>query len=142
MASAGAGPRSFMRSVASGSPAYVAGANGQAISLNGSNQFVTLPPGMMNVNEITIAARVNWGGGAAWQRIFDFGTSATGEDVSDGNGGYLFLSPEGPSAIRFSVRDPNTGTEPAPVTAVDPQPTDQEIYLAVTYDYADNIARG
>jgi arabinan endo-1,5-alpha-L-arabinosidase len=50
---------------------------GHVLNLNGTNQYVWLPPGVGYGQ--TFAAVVNWRGGAAWQRIFDFGvdTSAT-----------------------------------------------------------------
>jgi hypothetical protein len=56
--------------------------------------YVDLPNHIINVlTNATFEAWVtyNGGSGSLWQRIFDFGTSATGEDVSSGNGDYLFL---------------------------------------------------
>ncbi|MDH7503171.1 MAG: LamG domain-containing protein [Verrucomicrobiota bacterium] len=64
-----------------------------------------------------------------------------GEDVSNGNGNYMFLSPAGGTNLRFSVRDPATNAEPAPLTAARPLATDQEILLTVVYDYTANVAR-
>ncbi len=86
---------------ASGSPTYVPGVNGQAISFNGSNQFVTLPAGMLNLNDITVATRVFWNGGAQWQRIFDFGNNTTQ---------YMFLSPRsGNNTLRFGITTSGSG---------------------------------
>lgn len=67
-----------------GSPAYTTGQVGQAIDLNGSTDYVTLPSGIANVDDITVAAWVNWDGGNAQQRIFDFGDDTTN---------YFFLTP-------------------------------------------------
>ena len=82
--------------VATGSPAYVAGVNGQAINFDGVSNYVTLPAGMMNVNDITIATWVYWNGvGGIWQRIFDFGNNTTQ---------YMFLTPSSPSGkLRFAI---------------------------------------
>jgi hypothetical protein len=104
--------------------------------------YVDLPNHIINVlTNATFEVWTTWLGSGSWQRIFDFGTSDQGEDISSGNGNYLFLSPEGPSALRFSVRDPVTGTEPAPLTAPAPLATNVEVYLAVVYDNYNNTAR-
>lgn len=61
---------------------------GHVLNLNGTNQYVWLPPGV-GYGE-TFAAVVKWNGGAEWQRIFDFGfdttrtvmmTAASGDNV-------------------------------------------------------------
>ena len=41
-------------------PGYAAGKNGQAISLNGTDQFVQLPAGSGNYQDVTVAAWVYW----------------------------------------------------------------------------------
>lgn len=51
-------------------PAY-----GHVLNLNGTNQYVWLPPGVAYGQ--TFVAVVNWRGGAPWQRIFDFGFDTT-----------------------------------------------------------------
>ncbi|HWX19169.1 MAG TPA: LamG-like jellyroll fold domain-containing protein [Candidatus Binatia bacterium] len=48
---------------------------GHALNLNGTNQYVWLPPGVGYAQ--TFVAVVKWRGGAAWQRIFDFGFDTT-----------------------------------------------------------------
>jgi len=59
--------------------------SGSAVSLNGSNAYVSLPGGLLDgLTDCTIAAWVYWKGGNNWQRIFDFGSSTVK---------YLFLSP-------------------------------------------------
>ncbi|MEK7951432.1 LamG-like jellyroll fold domain-containing protein [Luteolibacter soli] len=55
-------------------PGYATGFSGQAISLNGTDQYVQLPAGSGNYRDITIASWVYWNGGNAWQRVFDFGS--------------------------------------------------------------------
>jgi hypothetical protein len=51
---------------------------GHVLNLNGTNQYVWLPPGVAYGQ--TFVAVVNWHGGPAWQRIFDFGVN-TGATV-------------------------------------------------------------
>jgi autotransporter-associated beta strand protein len=85
---------------AAGSPAYVPGAIGQAISLNGSTDSVSLPGAAINYKQITVAAWVYWNGGYMWQRIFDFGNDTNH---------YLFLTPFGADGIRFAIK--NGGSE-------------------------------
>ena len=60
-----------------GSPAYVAGMVGRAVKLNGVNDYVTLPAGTADIDDITVTAWVNWLGGNHWQRIFDFGNNTS-----------------------------------------------------------------
>jgi hypothetical protein len=104
--------------------------------------YVDLPNGMISVlKDLSIEAWITWQGSGAWQRIFDFGTSSGGEDLSTGGGNYLFLSPAGGTNLRFSVRDPVTNAEPAPLTAATPLATGQEICVTVVYDYTANVAR-
>jgi hypothetical protein len=45
---------------------------GNVLNLSGANQYVNLPPAAGKIQ--TFMAWVKWNGGAAWQRIFDFGT--------------------------------------------------------------------
>src|SRR5690606_10653455 len=67
-----------------GSPGYVTGKIGQAVDLDGSDDYIDLPDPIGRTAETTIATWVNWDGGGDWQRIFDFGT---------GTMQYLFLTP-------------------------------------------------
>lgn len=105
--------------------------------------YVDLPNHIINVLErLTIETWVTWDGtSGAWQRIFDFGTSGGGEDIVDGNGNYLFLSPAGSVNLRFAVRDPVTGTEPTQLTAGAPLTVGEPVCVTVTYDPSANTAR-
>ncbi len=104
--------------------------------------YVDLPNGLISsLNRLTIEAWVTWEGSGSWQRIFDFGTSAGGEDISNGQGNYLFLSPQGPAALRFAVRDPATGTEPTQLTSTAALTVGEPVCITVTYDPATNTAR-
>jgi hypothetical protein len=85
-----------------------------SLSLAGltSNEFVNLPNGLISgLRDATIEGWLTWDGGGAWQRIFDFGSNASGEDVTGGTAvSYLFLttrtpaelSPMLPAAMRVS----------------------------------------
>lgn len=58
-----------------GLPGYAAGfGGGQSIDLDGVDDYVQLPVGAANFQDITIAAWVQWDGGGNWQRVFDFGS--------------------------------------------------------------------
>ncbi|RYD18259.1 MAG: hypothetical protein EOP88_23205, partial [Verrucomicrobiaceae bacterium] len=85
-----------------GGPAYVAGKSGQAIDLDGTDDFVTFPPDIASSTDITLAAWVNWDGGAAWQRVFDFG-SGTAENI--------FLTPSSGGTPRTLFAIKNGGAE-------------------------------
>ncbi|XEC94406.1 LamG-like jellyroll fold domain-containing protein [Paenibacillus tarimensis] len=85
--------------IVNGSVAYTEGKIGQAIDLNGSDNYVTLPENhaLSGNDEITIATWVNWRGGNQWQRIFDFGNNTNQ---------YLFLTPRsGSNTLRFAIKN-------------------------------------
>jgi len=87
--------------ITSGSPAFTNGYHGQALSFDGANNYVTLPPNIANNNAFSFAAWIQWNGGANWQRLFDFGNSTTH---------YMFLSPNAAGTnLRFAMR--NGGSE-------------------------------
>ena len=58
-----------------GSPTFVSGKVGNAISLNGKSQFVQLPAEILSSikNQFTISCWVNLNTVGTWGRIFDFG---------------------------------------------------------------------
>jgi hypothetical protein len=85
-----------------GNPAYTTGALGQAIDLDGTDDYVTLPAGIVNTRNCTVAAWVNWDGGGQWQRIFDFGNNTTQ---------YMYLTPKsGSNTLRFTITGSGSGT--------------------------------
>jgi hypothetical protein len=74
---------------------------GDALSLNGTNQYVSLPNGVANAQ--TFAAVIKWNGGAAWQRVFDFGS---------GTNSYVFLTPMASTGFpRFTITSSGIGGE-------------------------------
>ena len=69
------------------------------LSLSGGS-FVNLPNGLLSEsNDRTLEAWVVWNGGAAQQRIFDFGSSTAGEDGRGNGASFLFLSPDTGSGV-------------------------------------------
>ena len=70
------------------------GKSGTGIDFDAVDDVVTLPYGVANHDEITIATWVNWDGGGQWQRIFDFG---------NGTADNFFLTPRsgGVNTLRF-----------------------------------------
>ena len=81
------------------SPAWIGGKAGNALALNGSNQYATLPNDVIsNLHDFTVATWVYWNGGGNWQRIFDFGS---------GTSNYLFLSPKNGAngKLRFAIKN-------------------------------------
>ncbi len=80
-----------------GSPAYTNGVTGQAVVFDGDTTVVTLPQNVALNNAFTFAGWIYWDGGANWQRIFDFGNSATH---------YMFLTPKSSAnTMRFAIRN-------------------------------------
>jgi Fibronectin type 3 domain-containing protein len=88
-------------------------------SLNGATSFIQLSPYLANQKEITISVWVYWKGGAAWQRIFDFGNDQTQ---------YMFLTPSSSSGMRFAIK--NGGAEQVLNTTI--LPTYKWTHVAVT----------
>ncbi|WP_367873621.1 LamG-like jellyroll fold domain-containing protein [Luteolibacter sp. Populi] len=80
-----------------GSPTLSAGKHGSALSLDGTDDYLELPSRMGDSTDFSFAGWVKWGGGANWQRIFDFGT---------GTNAFLFLSPKvGSNVLRFTIKN-------------------------------------
>jgi hypothetical protein len=77
-------------------PTWVAGESGNAVSMNGINQYVSLPAGVVSsLNDFTISAWVNLNTLSTGSHLFDFGT---------GTGSYMFLSPAAPAGgLRFAI---------------------------------------
>ena len=94
---------------------------GRVLNLDGTNDFVRLPAGVAYAR--TFAAVVKWNGGAAWQRIFDFGT-----DTSR----YVMLTPSsGSGRLRLDIRV-GGGTQVLERTT--PLPVGVWTHVAVTFD--------
>jgi hypothetical protein len=97
---------------------------GNAVSLNGSTAYVSLPSDLLiDVADCTIAAWVFWNGGSSWQRIFDFGA---------GQGRYMFLSPRSNTGtIRFAITT-NNGVGEQAIVGTAALPSGVWTHVAVT----------
>lgn len=76
---------------------------GNAVQLNGTSNYVTLPAGVVNgLTDFTIATWVNPAKITQWSRVFDFGT---------GTRNYMFLTLSAGSAPRFAISTGGSGGE-------------------------------
>jgi hypothetical protein len=109
--------------VTSGSPSFVAGKYGSALDLSGTDQYTMLPANLLaGVTNFTIAVWVNWDGGGAWQRIFDFGNDTTQN---------MFLTPvSGSGTLRFAITTNGGGAEQ--ILQTSPLPVGQWQHVAIT----------
>jgi len=85
-------------------PTWVEGKYGNAVNLNGGNQYASCPPGLVSsLTNFTISAWVYLNANPTWSRIFDFGT---------GTGVYMFLSPRGGAdRVRYAITTAGNGAE-------------------------------
>jgi hypothetical protein len=102
----------------------VPGKIGNALSLCGNNEYVSLPSGIMQgVNDFTISAWVNPSADTAWSRVFDFGT---------GTNDYMFLTLNAAdSALRFAITTSGAGGEQQ-INTTDELPLNTWSHVAVT----------
>jgi uncharacterized protein YjdB len=69
---------------------------GGTFSSDPSTAHVDLPNGILtNFNSITIESWVTINGQTNWARLYDFGNSVGGEDISNGGTSYMMLAPQG-----------------------------------------------
>jgi len=82
----------------------VAGKLGNAVKLNGADEYVSLPTGIVStLSDFTVSAWVNPSAEPTWSRIFDFGT---------GESDYMFLTVDGGGAgLRFAITTNSNGGE-------------------------------
>ena len=101
-------------------PTYGTGKYGSAIGLDGTNDHLTLPAGIVSsATDMTIATWVKQDAGKTWARIFDFGSSTSVN---------MFLSPKsGIGTLRFSMS--KGGVEQTVDT--DSIPSGQWVHVAV-----------
>ena len=99
-------------------------ARGNVLSLDGVTNYVSLPLPVANCR--TLACWTKWNGGAAWQRVFDFGAGPTN---------YFFLTPLNSvsGVMRFAITTSGSGGEQV-IDAPTALPTNQWCHVAVTLD--------
>jgi fibronectin type 3 domain-containing protein len=87
-------------------PLWAAGKFGNAVDLDGTNDHVALPAGVVNgLTQCTISMWVYQDVISTWSRIFDFGT---------GTSNYMFLTPRHTNSggtVRFAIRTPTVGEQ-------------------------------
>lgn len=84
-------------------PTWVVGRLGNAVNLDGSNDYVSMPSGIVSsLNDFTIATWVKLDTLSTWSRIFDIGT---------GTSVYMFLIPQSGSGVRYAITTGGSGAE-------------------------------
>jgi Concanavalin A-like lectin/glucanases superfamily len=59
-----------------------------------SRQYIDLPNGIVSsLSDLTVVTWMRWDGGAAYQRIFDFGVTSDGEGLGDAGRSYVAVMP-------------------------------------------------
>ena len=109
----------------SGSTAVIDADTGNALDLTGGH--VVLPREVLaGATDLTVATRVRWDGGAAWQWLFGLGSNTTR---------YLFTSPSsGDGLLRTAITRAGGGSNEQTVTGSGPLPSGSWVNLAVTLD--------
>ena len=106
-------------------PLHVAGKGGNAVDLDGVDDCVSLPTGVVSaLNNFTIATWVNLDAASTWSRIFDFGSGITN---------YMFLTPSTGSGgtVRFAITTTGTAGE-RKISGTAALPTGVWTHVAVT----------
>ncbi len=89
--------------VLNGTVSYAEGVTGQALMLDGSSGYASLPEGIVStLNDFTISAWINAKSADTWTRVFDFGT---------GTDKYMFLTLNAGSSPRFAITTDGNGHE-------------------------------
>jgi hypothetical protein len=98
---------------------YVNGPVGLAIDLDGAKDYVQLPTGLFDTDDLTITAWIKWDGGSQWQRIFDFGDSQSS----------MYLTPRsGDDQLSFAIRSGNKSIQQLRAGSF---PVDEWIHIAL-----------
>ncbi|MGD0030696.1 LamG-like jellyroll fold domain-containing protein [Paenibacillus illinoisensis] len=93
----------------------------QSAAFNGKDSYIQLPGLLTDTTDFTFSAWVNWDGGGAWQRIFDFGNGLTR---------HMFLTPaQHNGALQFTIHDQGRDQS---LIATEALPTNQWVHVAVT----------
>lgn len=103
---------------------WAAGRSGNAVSLDGVDDYVSLPAGVVKVlSDFTIATWVYWNASRNWERIFDFGS---------GTKQYMMLTPRSSSGVaQFSISTTH-GWDSQTISSNAALPTGQWVHVAVT----------
>jgi hypothetical protein len=106
-----------------GGATFAAGLRGNAVTLSGTSQYVSLPTGILSsTTSFSIAAWVKLTSAPMWCRIFDFGA---------GTNDYMFLTANSGSTTRFAITTGGGGQEQQ-VNATPTLPTGTWEHVAIT----------
>jgi len=130
----------------------VGGASGKAVNatlvgdgklpLSGgaTNAYVDLPNGIISaLTNATFEAWLVWDGGDPWQRIFDFGSNAVGEDKQGNGATYLFLTPSAGSSYLRAAYSTSGNTAETMVQTSGSLTTGQSEQVALVVDDTNNL---
>jgi len=108
------------------SPAWVTGHDGNAVSLNGTSQYVSLPSNVVSsLNDFSVTAWVNLNSASTWAHLLDFGTGTTV---------YIGLVPRSDAnTLRFNITVAGNNKEER-IDAPMPLPTGDWHHVAVTLE--------
>ena len=119
---------------------------GGSLTLDGTEgTYVNLPNGLITAvgTNATFEMWVTYAGGANWARLFDFGTSTGGEDVSDGGADvdYLFYTSKSGDGLGVFESNFPAGGVTTVVRHPGVTPVDVEEHIVITYSFTGNSAR-
>jgi hypothetical protein len=121
-----------------------ASAEGTFLRLNGTDGYVNLPNGIISaLTNTTIETWVTWTGPQTqqWSRIFDFGTSVEGEDLTGTGSSFIFFTPRGGSSLARVGFNPANGSPQFDLDAPVSLTSGQAVHVAVAYDVPAGVAR-
>ncbi len=100
---------------------WTSGLIGNALDLNGSSEYATLPTGVVNgLTSLTIATWVHLDAASVWSRVFDFGS---------GTATNMFLTASEGTRVRFALK---AGGGEQQIDGTVPLPTNAWTHVAVT----------
>lgn len=104
--------------------AWAAGKSGNALSLDGVDDYLSLPAGFVkDLSDFTIATWVYWNSARTWERVFDFGS---------GTKQYMFLTPRNNNGVaQFSISTTH-GWDSQIISSNAALPAGQWVHVAVT----------
>ncbi|MGD8862169.1 MAG: LamG domain-containing protein [Myxococcales bacterium] len=106
------------------------------LPLDGIDDYVDMPNGLLSDREqVTIMAWLSWSGGVCWQRVFDFGSTDAGEDLSGNATSSLFLTPAScPEGVLAFMTERQSVQRV--LTAPEPLPLERTVQVALAFDGA------
>lgn len=118
-----------------------------ALELDGVDDFVNLPNDILGeASGVSLVAWVVWHGGPCWQRIFDLGRSAAGEDLADHATSSIFVTPASCDAshvgpVDFGVISTmfHAGQSAQVAQGTEPLPMARDVQVVLTLDATEGL---